>query len=245
MGVAQAMMRKTGELKRVERAAIECVAERFGATIEKRERTGDARLNVAGKRVAVTVVSLRKRLGQSGRATKVRLRFDKGALRFVADLRDAVGESVPDGKTLVVTITAPIWLRSKTGRALEEKIRAGLERGASKVELRETIHGNGVAVCLANGEANGKVIGFVHNPKRGHADLLLKVGCALIEAITAASLKRGRSKSLGERWLVIASRDEGAEIAIHRQVYSQLSIASNFTRVFVVFGDGGVESLRE
>lgn len=245
MGVAQAMMRKTGELKRLERAAVERLAERFGATIEKRKSTADARLNVAGKRVAVTVVSLRKRLGQSGRATRVRLRFDKGALRFVADLRHAVGESVPDGKTLIVTITAPIWLAWKTGHALEEKIRARLGRGASKVELRETIHGNRIGVCLTNGEANGKVIGFVHNPKRGHADLLLRMACGLIEAIRAASRELPRSRSSRVRWLAIASRDEGAEIATYRQVYSQLSIASNFTKIFVVFGDGGVESLRE
>lgn len=245
MGVAQAMMRKTGELKRFERAAVERLAERFGATIEKRKSTADARLNVAGKRVAVTVVSLRKWLGQSGRATRVRLRFDKGALRFVADLRDAVGESVPDGKSLIVTITAPIWLAWKTGHALEEKIRARLGRGASKVELRETIHGNRIGVCLTNGEANGKVIGFVHNPARGHADLLLKVACTLIEAITAASRGRRRSKSIGEHWLVIASREGRSEIGTFRQVYSQLEISSHFEKVFVVPADGAVEALGE
>lgn len=239
------MIRKTDELKRIEQAALECLAERFGATIEKLESTGDARLTVGGKRVVAMVVSLKERLGKRKEAAKVRLRFDKGALRFVKDLHDAVGESVPDGKTLIVTITAPIWLAWKTGRALEEKIRARLGRRASKVELRETIHGNRIGVCLANGETSGKVIGFVHNPKRGHADLLLKAACALIEAVAPTLRGPARSKSLWERWLVIASRDEGAEIATYRQVYSQLSIASNFTRIFVVFGDGGVESLRE
>ena len=124
------MIRKTDELKRIEQAALEYVAERFGATIEKLESTGDARLTVGGKRVVAMVVSLKERLGERKEAAKVRLRFDKGALRFVKDLHDAVGESVPDGKTLIVTITAPIFgWRGRPGARWKRRSGRGLGAG--------------------------------------------------------------------------------------------------------------------
>ena len=97
---------------------------------------------------------------------KIRLRFDRVALRFVGDLQAALQDSVPDGKTLMFTITAPIRLASKTGTAVETKVRSSLARKTARIGLTETIHGNQIRVRLLRGGLKGspKVIGFVHNP---------------------------------------------------------------------------------
>jgi hypothetical protein len=47
-------------------------------------------------------------------AAKLRLRFDKVALRLVGGLKAALASVVPEGETVAFTITAPIRLPAKT-----------------------------------------------------------------------------------------------------------------------------------
>jgi hypothetical protein len=73
------------------------------------------------------------------RAAKLRLRFDKVALRLVGGLKAALASDVPKGQTVVFTIAAPIRLPGKTAQALEKMV-----RGATDVERREVVHDNEV-----------------------------------------------------------------------------------------------------
>jgi hypothetical protein len=43
-------------------------------------------------------------------AAKIRLRFDKAVLRLVSGLKAALAEVIPEGQTLIFTVTAPIIL---------------------------------------------------------------------------------------------------------------------------------------
>jgi len=65
-------------LKKQERTAIEAV-RRFSATWEKGSDPPDAYIMVAGKRVAVFITTLKRRVTGQGNAAKPRLRFDKVA----------------------------------------------------------------------------------------------------------------------------------------------------------------------
>src|SRR3974377_911052 len=130
------------ELKRQEQRAIESVARRFSVTREKGSHPTGAYITVAGKRIAVDITRL-KRIGQ-GTATKPHLRFDKVATRLMERLQATVGETVPEGMTVLLTVTAPIRLPSKTATALEDKIRTLLGRGSPGREEKGTIHGNRV-----------------------------------------------------------------------------------------------------
>jgi hypothetical protein len=106
--------------------------------------------------------------------TKPRLRFDKVALRFVADLRTALHDAVPKGKTLALTITAPIRQDSKTAAEVERQLRELLSRRSSKLTFDETIHANRIRAHLIDGNSPRipNVIGFVHNPDTDAAELL-------------------------------------------------------------------------
>src|ERR1700730_1734242 len=95
------------DLKKHERIAIEAVAERFSATWERSSNPPDAYLRVAGKRVAVDITTLTRRGSGQGNAAKPRLRFDKVATRLIERLQATLGETVPDGTTVLLTITAP------------------------------------------------------------------------------------------------------------------------------------------
>jgi hypothetical protein len=105
------------DLKKQERTAIEAVARRFSATWDPL----DSYIMVAGKRVAVDITTLKRRGTGQGNAAKPRLRFDKVATRLIERLQAALGETVPDGMTVLLTITAPIRLPSRTAASLEDK----------------------------------------------------------------------------------------------------------------------------
>jgi hypothetical protein len=227
------------KLGKQQRAAIEAVAQHFSATWEDGDDPPDAYLTIARKRIAVDVVIMKQRI-----AATPRLRFDRVALRLVRHLRDTLSASVPDGRTVIVTVTAPIRLPAKTAVALEDKARVVLARRPAQVEIKDTMHGNQVSVRLVKGGStrSSKVIGFVHNPDVDPSGLL-GLTQSLIESLGAKAAKGAPAKSAGDRWLVLACKDQLSDVAPYRQVYSQLSAGIEFKSILLVLAGGQIESL--
>jgi hypothetical protein len=227
-----------------ERAALEAVARHFSATWEKGEAPPDAYLTIARKRIAVEVTTTKQRIAGRGGLTKPRLRFDRVALRVIRRLQAALSASVPDGTTLILTITAPIRVPSKTAAALEDNIRTYLALQSAQGEAKYTIHGNQIRVRLVKGGSRRttKVIGFVHNPD-SDPDGLFDITLALIERIGAKARNGAPAGSAGDRWLVLAGDDRFSQMEIYRQVYSQLSIPTDFKTILMVLADGRIETL--
>ena len=228
------------DLKKQEQTAIEAVARRFSA---KWEKSGDTYIAIAGKRVALDIATLKRRTGQ-GNAAKLRLRFDKVATRLIERLQATLGETVPNGITVLVTITAPIRLPSKTAAALEDKIQTLLARALPSRDKKDTIHGNRVQIRFLRGESRGapKVIGFVHNSDSDPL-LLLDMTCELLE-LSERRLTGGRRGRLADRWLVVMSAGGSSSLQAYRTIHSQLRTATSFEKILMVFGDGRVEMLR-
>ncbi len=99
----------------------------------------------------------RKIAEQAG--NKLGLRFDKSVVRLVSGLKSALADEVPEGEAVIVTVTAPIKLRAKTGAALESLIRQG-------GEVPDIIHGKQIRLRRLAGvpAQSPKILGFVHNP---------------------------------------------------------------------------------
>jgi hypothetical protein len=231
------------DLKKRERTAIEAVARRFSATWEKGCDPPDAYIMVAGKRIAVDVATLKRRGTGQGDAAKPRLRFDKVATRLIERLQATLGETVPDGMTVLLTITAPIRLPSKTAASLEDKIPTLLGRGSPGRDKKDIIHGNRVRIRLLRGESEQapKMIGFVHNSDSDPLPLL-NMTRELHECISAESGRRA-PELMGDRWLVVISAGGISSLEAYRYIYSQLCMATDFKKIFVVFGDGRVGML--
>jgi hypothetical protein len=103
--------------------------------------------------------ALEREIIEELKAAKLRLRFDKVASRVVGRLKAAFASVVPEGDTVVFTITAPIRLPGKTALALEKTA-----LGAPNAERREIVHDNEVRILRLTGTPNGapRVLGFVH-----------------------------------------------------------------------------------
>jgi hypothetical protein len=228
------------DLKKQERTAIEAVVRRYLATRKEGSDFPDAYIMVARKRVAVDIITLKRRGTGQGNAAKPRLRFDKVATRLIGRLQAALGESVPDGMTVLLTITAPIRLPSKTAASLEDKIQTLLGRGSPGRDQKDTIHGNRVQIRLLRDESERapKMIGFVHNSDSDPL-LLLNMTHELFELISAEAGRRA-PRLAGDRWLVVISAGGISCLEVYRYIYAQLRMATDFRKILMVFGDGRV-----
>ncbi|MDP9018891.1 MAG: hypothetical protein M3N19_11300 [Candidatus Eremiobacteraeota bacterium] len=115
-------------------------------------------------------------------AVKPRLRFDKVALRFLATIKDGLGADVPEGKTVVFTVTAPLRRASKAATELDRVIRADVLRDSSNADFRHVIEENQIRLRIVrSGKRAPKVLGFVYTPRRGAASTLLDVAEMLLK----------------------------------------------------------------
>jgi hypothetical protein len=171
------------------------------------------------------------------------LRFDKVATRLLERLQATLGEAVPDGMTVLLTITAPIRLPSKTAASLEDKIQTLLQRGSPGRDEKEMIHGNGVQIRLLRGESERapKMVGFVHNSDSDPL-LLLNATSELVELISVEAGK-GAPRLAGNRWLLVVSARGISCLEAYRYIYSQLHLSTSFKKTLMVFGDGSVGML--
>ena len=223
---------------KAEQTAIQAVAAHFATTLEEGRGAADAYLSVARKRIALVATAIESRAAPGAKARKPRLRFDRVALGLIDRLRTAIDGSVPDGLTVMATITAPIRLPARTAIAMEQRIRRLIATRAAPARVTATIHGNEIQVHLLKGGTarTARLIGFVHNPDSDPA-VLIDVARSLLARIGSGE------RATGRRWLVIDIRDGPVQIETCRQVWSQLSVRSIFEQTLVVLPGGRIATL--
>ena len=232
------------ELKRHERVAVEAVAERFSASWEQGSGTADAYVKVAGKRIAVDIRILNRRSTRPGKNAKPHLRFDKVATRVIQRLKATFAKIVPAGTTVLVTITAPIRLASKTTASIDEKIRTLLGQRSLGRDEKGPIHGNHVQIRLLLDVSKHapKLIGFVHNRDTDPV-LLLNTTSGMLHLFGAEAGKR-IAKPTGGRWLVVISPDEVSCLEAYRYIFTELRIPTALKKILIAFSDGQVGILK-
>ncbi len=212
------------------RAAIQAVARHFSQAFELRRALIDVALITRGS-------------SASARVAKPRIRFDKVAQRVIADLRDDMCDLIPDGKAVLVTVTAPIRLPSKTVAALGERIRSALS-SRSRAEFEETLSGNHVHVRIVNCDlpSTSKLLGFVHNAD-SDPEIVLDAAQALIAGIEV-EIGSGRGSAFkGNRWLVIADAAGVTPADVYRHAYAQLFVRNTFEKAVLLCADGTIEDI--
>ena len=235
-------------MRKHEQSAMEAVAKRSSAKWEEVGVPPGAYLKFNGKRVAVDIVTLKRRGTSDGTAQKPRLRFDKVVAWLMERLQATLGKTTPVGMTVLLTVTAPIRLPAKTAVALEEKVQALLKWRALRHGVRDvktTMHGNRVRIrALRHGSRRApKMIGFVHNPDTDPL-LLFNLAGEMLQLASAEAGRRAPRADL-ERWLVVISARGISCLAAYRYIYSQLLAATGFEKVVMVFGDGSAGVLAE
>lgn len=139
---------------------------------------------------------------------------------------------------MLLTITAPIRLASKTTAEIEEEIRTLLRRGSARRDVRQTIHWNRVVIRILKGgpQRAPKLIGFVHNPETD-AVLLLNMTSEMLDVVRDVARRRKGG------WLVVMTGRGVLWLEAYRYIYSEVRMANDFQKVVMAFGDERVEVL--
>jgi hypothetical protein len=232
-GVGAYLFTTMRSLRERKQAAITAVARHCRATLEQGADPRDTYLIIAGKRIAVEVTAVETPVSRRSRLQPPRLRFDRVVLGLLGRLRAALPDGAPKGATVVVTITAPIRLPSRTAALLEENIRMLLRERSAPRQLRKTAHGNQLQIRIMRGgrTPTSKLVGFVHN-RDSDPGILFELTRSLLGR--SGSGGRIRTGFSGDRWLVIATEDEASWIQTYRHVCSQLFARTDFQRIVLV-----------
>lgn len=195
---------------------------------------------IAGKPIELKVLAFTPKPARNRGAVKPRLRLDRVAIGLVDRLRAALGLAVPDDRTIVVTVTAPIRQAAKTAAAMEQEIRLRLRR-RSMGRSAGRIHGNKIQIWILPGGTalTSKLVGFVHNPDKDPAILI-----ELTRALLAASgPERRAGRGARKRWLVIENQAGLLPIESYRNVCGQLRLGVVFEQILVTLARGAAEEL--
>lgn len=226
--------------------AIEAVAREFSAKWEACNGSSPAGyLTMGRKRISLDVVVIALRKTTSSAPSKPRLRFDRVALGLIRRLQTALAQSVPAGHTVVITVTAPIRLASRTTFEMAEAIRQRLGRRPARLEIDEMMNGNRIQARLMKDVSRraSKVVGYVHNPD-SDPQTLFDITEVLLRHIGAAVRKRAVGKFAGDRWLALVCGEGGCPyFETYQQVFSQLAIPTGFDKVLLVLPAGRVGTL--
>jgi|HubBroStandDraft_6_1064221.scaffolds.fasta_scaffold163741_2 hypothetical protein len=231
-------------MRSAQQSAIEAVAKHFSATWESAAEPSDAYLTVRGQKIALGIAVLSQQSSRQKSVTKVRLREDKVAQRVLRDLESALHAHVPAGKSVILTLGAPIKVSRKLVVALTDVLVTYLESGSVEVDEKRTILGNRVRfrVLRLTSKWPAKVIGFVFtgDPAPG---VLASTITSLHDEIVAMAKRRPPKGFSGDRWLVLVSDNWIADVKTYRRAYSLLSPSHDISMILMVSVSGRIEVL--
>jgi hypothetical protein len=225
--------------------AIAAVARHFAAPWQSGEGPPEAYLTVDGRTIALDVAVIARQRPAGDRSARARLRDDKVTRRVLPDIEGKMRGLVPDGKSIVLTLGAPIKVPNQLVAALTATLSASLESGVEEVEEATTISGNRVRFRILNHDLKWKapVLGFVFSgdPEPGALASAMR---SLHEAIAAKAKAPMPAGFAGDRWLVLDNPHWIADIKTYRRACSQLSLPHAFGKILMIDGRR-VETLAE
>jgi hypothetical protein len=226
-------MRHSSKLKQL---TIQALAKRFATQWQVGEGPPDAYATISGRSIALDVAIIAQP-SRAGPRSMARLREDRVARRVLRDIESALHAQVPNRKTLILTLGAPIQVPTQLVAALTKLLVDYLQSGVEEREERKTVLGNRVRfrVLNQNRKWRAKVVGFVFSgdPRPG---VLGGVMRSFHDAIAAKAKGRMPKDFTGDRWLVLCSDEWIADIKTYRLMYSQLSPPRRFNKVFMLHG---------
>ena len=184
------------------------------------------------------VVAMRAKGAATADAPRLHLRFDKVVVELIARLKAALDDAVPEGRSLVVTCTAPIRQSGKTAAEAVAVARDLIAKSRGAAETGVEIQGNAVRLRLVKTGASGaaKVIGFVHN-RETPAALVFDMTEMLIDALDAAATR-------GLRAPILANPEGPQHLRSWREAYAAVAPAPGRT-VSIVGANGRAGALTD
>ena len=235
----------TSKLRDDEEFVIQAVAASVLGEWEPGDNPPDAYLYAGGTTVAVEISTLTQYVKNKSGGSKPRLSEDATAIRLCEELNRELGKKIPKGRTVLLTLSAPIAsarrLKTRLGQTIIELIET---TGVVDVTVEKEILGNQITIHLipADRPSGKKVVGLIANQK-SNVDILANAKNILADRIT---VKTGKCHSLnfsGPIWLALFNDYWLANADTYRQALDQLSLNHQFEKILLVEGNRIVRTL--
>ncbi len=248
------------ELPSPELCAVQAIAKQYSTTrasgavrssavrLSSAARSSGAALIVRGQPVVLEVALMSQAPSSARRGANrrvlPRLREDRVAQRVLGDLESKLNPQLNAGRTIILTLGAPIKLASKLVAALTETLEGYLASGAEEVDVSKRILGNRVRfrVMKASSRWTPQMIGFVFSGDPSPGLLASTLG-ALHEAIAKSPGKRAAARGAGKRWLALVAEGWIADCKTYQRAYAKISPAHRYDRILMVSASGRVDVL--
>lgn len=233
-------------LSKAQLLAIRAVARHYHASWQIGECPPDAYATVNGRKIALDVAVIRQSRPSKRLLAKARLREDVVARRVLHAIKSALGAHVPQRKTIILTLGAPIKVPKQLIVALSKLLLNYIQGGIVERDERKTILGNRVRFRVLSDDPSlkAKVIGFVFSGDPAPGSIANSMRW-LHDEIGARAKRRMPKGFAGDRWLLLGGDGWIADSKTYRLIYSQLSLDRGFKRIFMVLDGGRVEPLAE
>jgi hypothetical protein len=197
--------------------------------------------------MALDVAVIGRKLAGKRPPAMARLREDRVAQRVLRDLEIALHTRVPNHKSLILTLGAPIKVPKKLIAALTTLLLDYIRSAVEERDEKKTVLGNRVRFRVLSHDPgwNSQVIGFVFSGDPAPGEIADTMRSFRDEI--AAKAKGPMPKDFaGERWLVLCSENLIADIKTYRLAFSHLSPPRHpFKKILMVFDGGRVEPVAE
>lgn len=230
-----------------EKFCIHAVVALVGGKWYEGENPPDAYLSIGSENIAVEISTLTQYIVGHNGGYKPRFSEDSTALRLCNELDEQLKNRVPAGRTVLLTLSAPINCARKLKPRLSEEIMALVEiAGETDVTVEREILGNKITIHhLPEDRPSGKkVVGGVQNKKAG-TDILANAKDILEDRIAVKAQKCKPLLSNGQVWLVLFNDYWLADFNTYKQAMAQISSKHPFERILIVSGSGSVTVLYE
>ena len=230
-----------------EQFCIEAVVSSVGGQWSEGEDPPDAYLNTGNERIAVEISTLTQYVTDHSAGFKPRLSEDTTAIRLCNELNHDLKNDIPENRTILLILSAPINSARKLKRKLIDEIMALVGSAASNdVTVTREIMGNKITIHLIpNDRPSGKkIVGAVQN-ENSSADILANATAILADRIDIKTQKCKSLQSGDPLWLVLFNDYWLADIDTYRQAMSKLSVDHPFKKILIISGNKSVEILYE
>lgn len=224
-------------LRSAMKITIADVAKHFSATFQEGPHTY---LSIGRRRINVIFSPLDH---DPKPAVTARLREDAVALRVLRGIENALAPHIPNGKSVIITLGAPI----KTPRLLMEALTAALKdyvvSGLEETDVKKNILGNRVRFrVMNNAKWRSKVFGFVFTGDPAPAAL-----ANILRSMNREVTKKGGTsvRFAGDKWLVLCNEKPLANMKTYQNIYSLLAPRHNFKKILILSPDGHVDVLAD
>ncbi|HHJ38096.1 MAG TPA: hypothetical protein ENJ86_01355 [Methylothermaceae bacterium] len=237
----------TSKLRGDEEFVIQAVAASVSGEWKPAENPPDAYLYARGTTIAVEISRLTQYVTDENGGYKPRLSEDATAIRLCEELNRELSKKIPKGRTVHLTLSAPIAsarrLKPQLGQVIIELIET---TGVADVTVEKEILGNQITIHLipADRLSGKQLVGLVTNQK-SHVDILANAKHILADRIAVKTEKCRSLDFNGPVWLALYNDYRLADANTYMQALDQLSLKHKFERILLVEGNRTVRTLYE